>query len=125
MAATAQASKPGAPAAKTLTPSQSATRRYRLLAGRHADASGVYDAADPAKNVVESTVDLVDRFGASKFAAMSGNEPSLVPVSTDDGLEDLMIDKLIGMAREEGIDLGGATEKPQVIAILRAAFRAN
>lgn len=47
--------------------------QYRLTAGMHVDKNGTYNAGD----VVESDVDLVEKFGATKFKLIGGGEGGL------------------------------------------------
>lgn len=47
--------------------------QYRLTAGQHVDKNGTHNVGD----VVDSDVDLVEKFGATKFEQVSGDKKGL------------------------------------------------
>ncbi len=117
--------------------------RFRVLRGNHVTGSrkkGTYHKFTKG-DVVDSTVDLVKRFGGVKFerlpdgpdmaavteAARTGfsgadYESATAVAKKDDGAYgDMTIEELRLLAEEEEIDLGGAKSKAAIIAALRAA----
>lgn len=115
--------------------------KFRVLRGSHNEGGKTYHRGD----VVESRVDLVKKFNEKgippRFSRITGrevkettdpgpstsdqkpNDPALNP-SNRFGVETLKmmnLTELKGLAAEEEIDLGGATKKDEIIAILMSA----
>lgn len=138
MSATAVAEKPVAQAELPF--------RFQLMVGDHIDSKGegyvpaVLDAKgrvvkpsvhgeerkfhwkDPERNIIDTDVDLVAKYG-KKFRRLHKESSGLAPMPTarEVELEKLSLPQLIGMAEDEKIDLKGASKKPEIIAVIRAA----
>ena len=108
--------------------------RYRVLRSTHADANGTHKRGD----VVESDIDLAERFGANKFeklppdkvfnplskaevvaqaAAASPAPPTAVPY-TEEELRSLTVADLRELAEDAEIELPSNAKKDEIISTL-------
>lgn len=118
---------------------------FRLIRGTAQIDGKTYKAKGGANgNVIETTSDLVAKFGAGKFIKLQGpksrtdthqsllldqgagpqktNAGPAKPLDSDglsDGLENMTIDELRRLASENAIDLGTATRKADIVSTIR------
>lgn len=96
---------------------------FKLLNGLHDQGDGkVYRRGD----VVNSKQDLEKRFGPAKFqrvadpAQVKEEEPvASAPVSVQDEFSDMTVAELKQFAASEEIDLGSASRKDEILAVIR------
>jgi hypothetical protein len=150
MSATATAEKPKAAEAPTQAQTPNFPFRFRLVHGNHSDAKGPgyvpavgtpgkagyvpevhgerrkFWCMDPNANVVETDVDLAAQFG-SKFQRLQDNftPAAAAPPPRGVDLEKLSLAQLLGVAEDEGVDLRGASKKPEVLVAIRSARSAK
>lgn len=93
--------------------------RYRVLRGLHSQGGKLYGNGMEAGDIVETDTDLLchNAPGSQKFERL----PDLPPVSVEDGLEQMTITQLQGLAEEEEIELGQGGRKVEIIEVIREA----
>jgi hypothetical protein len=96
--------------------------KYRVLAGKHIQGKTWYGPGD----VVESRADLIEKFGASKFALVEGGGGNAVAtVDRQDQrkeLESLSVKELREFAESEEIDVTTCSRKDEYVNAILAAF---
>jgi hypothetical protein len=87
----------------------------------------IYNANVPSRSVVVSASDLVKKFGREKFERLSDDaaiptaeDDEVVDRDTGDEFSDMSVKQLRDWAETMEVDLGGATTKSKILAILRA-----
>lgn len=96
--------------------------RYRVLAGKHVHKKTWYGPGD----VVESDVNLIERFGASKFALVDAGEGKAVATADRPDqrkeLEALSNKELREFAESEEIDVSTCSRKDEYVNAILAAL---
>ena len=93
--------------------------KFRLKRGHHEQGKGQERRRYTKGDIVESDIDLAARFGSEKFQRIEESAASSSPAATD--FKQMKIAELKDYAEEEGIDLGEAKTKQQIVDILVAA----
>lgn len=75
-------------------------------------------------DIVESDVDLVQRFGANKFEKITEAPQVSSSPNPWDNLESMTVKQLKAFAESQEIDLGGATGKQEILEMLRSVSAA-
>ena len=92
--------------------------RFMLLRGMHHEGGSrekgkLYEAGD----VVECNVDLMEKFGASKFQKLYSEQQNV------DGLDHMTLERLKRVAEEEEVELTINMPREQIIQAIRDAAR--
>jgi len=119
-------------------------KQYRLMMGQHSesvrDEKG--ELVQPRKNkvynpgdIIKTTSDLLRLNGPGpqgvKFVLVGSVEEQMSPEfhamnaqapGFDDGMDDMSLDELRKIAREEEIDLSGLSKKEEIIRAIRTAY---
>jgi hypothetical protein len=109
---------------------------YRVLRGvlsegTHDGTPGgkpkMYGPGQPDGDIVDSKTNLLKhnpRIGEPKYRKLTDEEAAELLGGKDDGLEDLSRTDLQALAQREGIDLGRAVKKDEMVARIRDAAQA-
>lgn len=93
--------------------------KFKVLRGLHTVGRGkdmvTYGPGEKAGDVVESSVDLVERFGPQKFCRLDAMGPT-------DNFDGMSLSALQEYAAEHEIDISGAKLKREVVATIRRAL---
>jgi len=103
---------------------------FRLLRGRHQDATGTYSSNDPKNNVIRTDEELDKRFnsqGSEKFLRISEELVDTTPKATEpssqeeavDEYDDMSLDQLKEVADAEEVDIEGLTTEDEIRKALR------
>lgn len=118
------------PTVETKEAPKSRKRRYQLLAGTHTQdhpdgpdpvtgkrRSVRYEARDPKNNIVESEINLAERW-PEKFRLVDERQSMQVVKP----LESMTVGELRAYAEQADIDLGTAVKKEEIVNTIRAAL---
>ena len=120
-------------------------KQYRLMMGQHSesvrDENG--ELVQPRRNkiykpgdIIRTTTDLLRMNGPGpqgvKFVLVGSTEEQMSPEfhamnaaqaqGFNDGMDDMSLDELRKLAREEDIDLSGLSKKEEIARAIRAAY---
>jgi len=83
-----------------------------------------YGPGMPEGDVIESDKDMVAIHGANKFQRLPDHEVIETPATEEDPLAGKKVRELRELAEREGVDLGEAVLKDDILGILREQFTA-